>query len=307
VYAGKIYTLGGDDNAFAHNYNTQFLNTALNFNATLGFAPWSAYGGGIAVLPWAGAIFTASVLDPSGTPTNNDISEAFRDGVAVGAEGRVTIKPFGLVGHQDLGFFWNNKTHTSLDQDPGNLVRGLLNERFPRLQNPGRILQRIVERFFPELLVPVAPLNQKNSTWSIYYNFDQYLWSPEGDPNRGVGVFFRFGASDGNPNPIKYAYNVGVSVNGMVPGRPKDTLGIGWARTQLSGDFVPFLRQRLNLGLSVEDAVEMYYNAAITPWLNMAVDLQIVDSALNKDLNASGQLVNVGTAVVGGLRMYLRF
>jgi hypothetical protein len=39
----------------------------------------------------------------------------------------------------------------------------------------------------------------------------------------------------------------------------------------------------------------------------MAVDLQIVDSALNKDLNASGQLVNVGTAVVGGLRMYLRF
>ena len=141
----------------------------------------------------------------------------------------------------------------------------------------------------------------------MYYNFDQYLWSPEGDPNRGVGVFFRFGASDGNPNPVKYAYNVGVSVNGMVPGRPKDTLGIGWARTQFSGDFVPFLRQRLDLGLSVEDAVEIYYNAAITPWLNMALDLQIVDSGLNKTLNSSNQLVNMGTAVVGGLRMYLRF
>ena len=27
VYAGKMYTLGGDDNAFAHNYNTQFYRS----------------------------------------------------------------------------------------------------------------------------------------------------------------------------------------------------------------------------------------------------------------------------------------
>jgi hypothetical protein len=39
----------------------------------------------------------------------------------------------------------------------------------------------------------------------------------------------------------------------------------------------------------------------------MALDPQIVDSALNEDLNASGQLVNMGPAVVGGLRMYPRF
>ena len=31
-------------------------------------------------------------------------------------------------------------------------------------------------------------------------------------------------------------------------------------RTQFSNDFVPFLRQRLNLGLQHEDAIEMYYN-----------------------------------------------
>jgi len=305
LYAGKVYALGGDDNAFAHNYNTQFLNTALNFNATLGYAPWTAYGGGLVVLPWEGAVVTAAVLDPNGTATNNDISQAFSDGVLVNAEGRVTIKPFGLVGHQDLGFLWSNKTHASLDQGPSNIVRGLLFEQFPRLANPGRILQRIIARFFPELLVPVQPLNEKSSTWSVYYNFDQYLWSPQGDPNRGVGLFFRFGASDGNPNPVKYAYNVGVSVNGMLPGRPKDTLG--WARTQFSSEFVPFLRQKLDLGLNVENAVEMYYNAAITPWFNLALDLQVVDSALNKTLNSNNQLVTMGTAVVGGLRAYLRF
>ena len=307
VYAGKAYTLGGDDNAFAHDYNTQFLNTALNFNTTLGFVPWSAYGGGLVFIPWEGAIITASLIDPSGTPTNNDISEAFRDGFAVGAEGRVTIKPFGLVGHQDLGFFWSNKTRASLEQDPSNIARGLLDNRFPRLQDPGPILRRILERFFPELLVPVQPLNQKSSTWSIYYNFDQYLWSPAGAPDRGVGLFFRFGVSDGNPNPIKYAYNVGFSVNGLVPGRPKDNIGLGWARTQFSGDFVPFLREKLDLGLNVEDAVELYYNAVLTPWLNVNVDLQIVQSALKKDLDSSNRLVNMDTAVVGGLRLYVRF
>jgi porin len=307
VYAGKVYTLGGDDNAFAHDFNTQFLNTALNFNTTLGFAPFSAYGGGLVFIPWEGALVTASLIDPSGTATNNDISEAFRDGFGVGAEGRVTIKPFGLVGHQDVGFYWSDKTRVSLEQDPSNIATEFAKQRFPRLQDPGPILRRMLERFFPQLLVPVQPLNKKSSTWSIYYNFDQYLWSPAGAPDRGVGLFFRFGASDGNPNPVKYAYNVGFSFNGLVPGRPKDNIGLGWARTQFSGDFVPFLRQQLDLGLNVEDAVEIYYNAVLTPWLNLNVNLQVVKSALKKDLDSSGRLVNMDTAVVGGLRAYIRF
>jgi len=50
----------------------------------------------------------------------------------------------------------------------------------------------------------------------------------------------------------------------------------------------------------------MYYNAVITPWLNVSADLQVVDSALDKALS-NGRLVNVDTAVVGALRMYLRF
>jgi len=307
IVVGKLYTLsGGDDNAFAHNANTQFLNTALNFNMTLGFAPFSAYGGALVFLPWKGAVFSVSVIDPDGKGTQNDITKAFENGVAVAAEGRVEIKPFGLVGHQDLGFFWSDETRFSLTQDPFNLARLLVSKRFPRLEDPGPILRRLLERFFPQLLVPVQPANTEPSTWSVYYNFDQYLWSPQGSPDKGVGLFFRFGISDGNPNPIKYAYNVGVSANGVVPGRPNDNMGVGWARTQYSSDFVPFLRQQLHIGMNIEDAVEIYYNAAITPWLNVSADLQVVDSALDNALSG-GRLVNVDTAVVAALRMYIRF
>ncbi len=55
------------------------------------------------------------------------------------------------------------------------------------------------------------------------------MWSPNNDPTRGIGIFFRFGSSDGQVNPIKYTYNVGVAGNGVVPGRPADTFGLGWS------------------------------------------------------------------------------
>ena len=108
-------------------------------------------------------------------------------------------------------------------------------------------------------------------------------------------------------NPVKYTYNVGFSGKGVVPGRPADTFGIGWSRVNLSDNFVPLLRQRLDLGLTQEDTVEMYYTASITGWLNATLDLQIINPALNKTLDSSGQLQDMNTAVVLGLRVYTRF
>jgi len=307
VVAGKVYTLTGDDNAFAHDFRSTFLNTALEFNMTLAITPFTAYGGGLVILPWDGAQITLSVVDPDGTATNNDISEAFANGVMLNGEGRLKITPFGLVGHQLVGFIWSNKERFAIDQDPANIARLLAVSRFPRLSDPGPVLRRILERFFPQLLVPTQPPKMVDYMWSIYYNFDQYLWSPAGHPDRGIGTFFRFGASDGVANPVKYAYNVGVSGNGIVPGRPDDSFGIGWARTQLSGNFVPFLRQQLALGLQKEDTVELYYNASLTKWLTASLDLQIIDPALKKTLDPSGQLKNVNTAFLAGLRLYARF
>jgi porin len=309
VVAGKLYTLGGDANAFAHDYHTQFLYTGLNFNPVLALFPISAYGGGLVFLPFEGSTFTLSVLDPRGTTANNDITEAFDDGILLNAEGRVTIKPFGLVGHQLVGFGWSNAERVSLRQDPANTGRALLFYRFPRLQDPGPVLRAILERFAPGLLGPVQPLNEEKDTWSVYYNFDQYLWNPDGDKTRGIGMFFRFGASDGNPNPIKYGYNVGVSGNGIIPGRLRDSFGIGWARTVFSDKFLPVVRDRIaGVGLNKEDAVEMYYNFEITRAVSATLDLQIIDPAIGKQLDRTAQrLEDVNTAVVAGLRLYMRF
>ncbi len=307
LVAGKIFTVDGSHGEFAGNYRTQFTNGALTFPLAGALIPLSAYGGGIVALPWEGVVLSALALDPSGTPTNSDVSEAFRDGTLVLASARVAVEPFGLVGHQGVSIMWSNKERPSLTQDPSNIGRLLLAEQFPRLADPGPALTRIFERFFPGLLVPVEPLNKTSDTWAVFYSFDQYLWQPTGDPKRGIGIFFTFGAADGNPNPLRYTYNMGIGGNGVVPGRPNDNFGLGWARTDFSTDFVPFLRQQLDLGLDREDVIEMYYNASVTPWLNATLNLQVIEPGLKKVLDSSGSLQDVNTSVVVGLRLWARF
>jgi porin len=308
VMVGKVFTLDGFQGEFAGSYRTQFMNLGLVFPAAMDLVPISAFGGGVIVIPWENVLMSAMVLDPSGSPTNNDLSEAFEDGFTVVAGGKVTIKPFGLVGHQQLGGMWSDKTRLDLSQDPSNIGRMLLTNQFPALANPGPLLRRYLEKFFPQLLTPVQPARESNSTWAIYYGFDQYLWQPSGDPKRGIGMFFTFGASDGIVNPVKYSYAVGIGGNGIVPGRPHDNFGVGWARADLTSNLVPFLRTQLGLGLDHEDAVEMYYNAWLTAWLGVTLDLQIVMPALSKSPNSSGGgLKDVDTALVGGIRLYVRF
>jgi hypothetical protein len=201
VFLGKVSGLGADDNAFAHDYHTTFLNSGLDLNTILAFR--------------SPRMVAASSSCPG----------------------------------RGLSLRWPPSTRVGPR----------------RITTPGPILTRFLERFFPSLLVPTQPLNQVGYTWSVYYNFDQYLWSPEGAPGRGIGVFFRFGASDGVANPIKYAYNVGIGAKGLVPGRPCDNFGIGWARTECSGNFVPFLRQQLRLGLGHEDAIELFTMPRLPP------------------------------------------
>jgi porin len=100
----------------------------------------------------------------------------------------------------------------------------------------------------------------------------------------------------------------GIGGKGIVPGRLRDSFGVAWARTEFSGHVIPFLRDRLGLGFDREDAIEVYYNAALTGWLDATLDLQIVDTGQARKLDGSGRrLEDMGTAVVPGLRLYARF
>jgi len=304
---GKVYTFDLAHGEFKGNMHTQFMNTAFNLPMVTAPVPISAYGGGLVLLPAPSVSVFALALDASGKVTEDDVADAFDEGVTFLGAASLKVNLFGRVGHQTLMGTWSDKTRLSLDQDPSNVGRLLLTERFPRLGNPGPLLERILADRFPGLLVPVQPAAQEEETWAISYGFEQYVWQPDGDPARGLGVFFNVGVSDGNPNPVEYSWTLGIGGKGMLPGRGRDSFGAGWARTEFSDEFVPFLRERLPLGLENEDVFEIYYNASITPWLNVSPSIQVLDAALESTLKGSNRLEEVDTAAVFLLRTFVRF
>jgi len=304
---GKINTLTSGQLEFYGNYQTQFVNAAFSFPLTAAFVPISAFGGGVIVLPTKDLSLSLIALSSDGTPTNNNIGDAFNKGAMVIGGGALTIHPFGLLGHQNLSVLWSTQDRFSLEQNPRDLAIFLLQARYPKLGDPGQILGQILEQYFPDLGTPVSP-NRESSSWALGYGFDQYLWQPAGDAQHGIGVFFSANASDGNPNPIKYSFLAGLGGKGVGQSRPNDTYGLAVEWTQFSSAFIPFLRERLALGLEHEDAVEAYYNFAVTGWLSVTADLQIVNSGLKKAPNSSGTgLMNIDNDVIAGMRFRVRF
>ena len=57
-------------------------------------------------------------------------------------------------------------------------------------------------------------------------------------------------------------------------GREDNTIGIGYY--QLGVSHLPILTLH---GFNAEDGVELYYNAALTPWFHLTPDIQILDPA----------------------------
>lgn len=267
IVLGKLDTTSGDDNAFAHGKgDTQFFNAAFNLNpVTYLTTPPSTLGAGLIVLPtkdqkeWVAA---AMVYDPLGQADTPGFDTFFANGAVVAGETRLTTHFFNLTGHQLVGGIYSTANYTSLDQP-------LLN-----------------------LIIPILPVGQSSYSWAVYYNFDQYLYQPEKNVDRGLGLFGRFGASDGVANPVKYFYSIGLGGKGLIPGRPLDQFGIGYAYADVSEGRV---LSRLNFRDS--QGFEAYYNFAVTPWAQLTPDVQVFKPSQRR----------LDTAVVVGFRLKLVF
>jgi porin len=284
VTLGKLDTTGGDANEFAHGRgDDKFMNLAFSFNPVLlRVGPYSTLGMGLVFLPTKDLILSFSAIDTEGVTTRTGFDTLFKDGTTLASEARLTVRPFGLTGHQLIGFAWSNSDFNSLSQDPRTLI--------------GNVLFG-------------TPPKKESGSWAFMYNFDQYFYQDETDPTQGIGVFGRFGISDGKANPIAQFYSIGFGGKGLIPTREHDRWGIGYYYMKIANDLrntIPAL-PRERVGLDHEQGVELFYNIAITPWLHVTPDLQFIDAGRNKApiLTAGGK--SIGTAVVAGLRVRVDF
>jgi porin len=148
-----------------------------------------------------------------------------------------------------------------------------------------------------DILLPPFPRDRpdiKDGGYHLSYSFDQYLYRVSEKSKEGFGLFGQFGISDGNPNKLYWSALVGMGGTGLIPGRSRDNWGIGYYYNAPSRD----LREALAPLLTIRDerGVEMFYNFAVTPWLTVGANLQVIDPTLGKD-----------TAIVPGLRSVTRF
>jgi len=260
-----------ENNVFARDENTQFANMAFVFNpAVATTVPQDFLAAGAVAMPTDWLTVTALVLDSEGAANVSgfDPDTAFHRGTSVYNNWEFTIKPYGQVGHQRVGFTWSDKSRAQFGQDWGLLIRDILRG---------------------------LPLNVQRSSndWAVLYDFDQYVYTVKDHPDRGLGFFGRFGFTSGEVNPIQDFYSFGVGGKGLSGARPNDSFGVGYYYLAVSDKLPPIVRRRLG----DEKGVELYYNIAVTPWLHITPDLQIIDPASK----------NVGITTVFGIRLQMNF
>ncbi len=155
LYAGKLDTLDGDLNAFAHGRGIrQFSNAAFIVNPIgLRTVAYSTLGTGFVFLNEGEPIYNFLVLNARDTTETDGLSELFADGAVISQELRLPTNFFGKTGHQSFGAIWSSREFAALAQSP-------------------------------IVILPNVPIARQSGSWALTYNFDQYLFVDPCDEKR---------------------------------------------------------------------------------------------------------------------------
>jgi porin len=244
VFAGKLDTLDGDMNAFAHGRGkNQFSNLAFVFNPIVAATvPYSTLGAGFVVLREGESVLGFTVLNPTDTTGTSGFEQLFNDGLLLSAYLRLPTQFFALPGHQLFGATWNNQLYNSIGD-------------------------AYID--YPNLVIP-----QTRGSWSLFWNFDQYLVYDEAT-KRGWGTFGRAGIADDNTNPLGWFLSFGIGGNSPIESRPADRFGVGWYYASTSSQIGPILEAAFGQ-IGNGQGIECFYNYQLTPAIYLTPDLQVI-------------------------------
>jgi porin len=249
VFAGKMDTLDGDMNAFAHaRGKTQFSNMAFVFNPIVSATvPYATLGAGFVIVREDESVAVFSVLNSTDTTNTSGFEQLFNDGLLLSASLRLPTTFFGMPGHHLFGATWNNRTYTSISES-------------------------YVE--YPDVAIPTT-----RGSWSLYWNCDQYLVVDETEPLHGWGAFGRAGIADSATSPLAWFLSVGIGGKALLATRPADDFGIGWYYAGSSDQIGPIITSQFG-PIGNGQGIECFYNYHLTPAIRLSPDLQVLVPAL---------------------------
>jgi porin len=123
----------------------------------------------------------------------------------------------------------------------------------------------------------VAPAEQPG-TWMAAYLGQQTLWADSCNQQRHTDLFGYVAFSDNNTSPFDWTASLSVETFGPSAHRAGDRMGIAYFYNALSPDF----KNVFSLVTPLENihGGEVYYNAEITPWFHLTLDLQVINPAI---------------------------
>jgi len=256
-----------DNNKYANNPKTDFLNWALINAGTFDYAgdAWGyTYG---AAVEWYQNFWTlrAGVFDLSATPAGGDSPTSF------GLDS--SFSQFQLVGEIEGRYqLWGQ---------PGKLkVTGFLSRG-----RAGAFQDAINLALQTGQPADITAVRTYRSRPGVSINLEQQV-------SETVGVFARAGWADGSVEPwdftdIDRTVSVGVAFNGKPWGRPDDTIGIAGIINNVAGVHQAFFDAG-GLGILIgdgqlpnpgpEEIFEAYYSYALTPATRLSLGYQFVNN-----------------------------
>lgn len=222
---------------------------------------------------WVGAwvrggepFISLTVLDSQDSSTTVGLSNLFDKGMTIIPAVTLPSRFFGKAGHHTFSYSYSDRRATPFDQ----FRQVILPERFGT----------------PQLV-------SGSSYWM--YSFDQYISEVPGFPRTGWGLFGQVGTASRRTAPVQTWFTLGLGGNTPFKSRPRDWFGAAYSFTSVSGD----LKDALNpiVRLRDEHQFEGFYNFALTPWLFLTGDMQVIRPTRPR----------AETAWVPGLRMKVVF
>lgn len=106
----------------------------------------------------------------------------------------------------------------------------------------------------------------------FYLSCDQMLLKESNDPedSQGLGVFGRYGHANSRRNDLTNFWSIGFQYQGLIDGRDDDVLGVGYAQGFFSD------KASVTYVDDSESVIELYYNAQVSPWLNITPNIQYI-------------------------------
>lgn len=274
LFLGKFTTLGGDANEFAGGRgDTQFLSHSfLSASVTALVNPYSTLGLGFFWIPDADTVISSSLYSAEDSSTSSGLSDL------------------------DEGWVWSSSVRTQyeIDGKPGGMMLtaqyGFDNSFF---DFDGRFISG------EGIRIPY-----QDDSWNLFWNGWQYLSVEDGSTEkvdvmnartdrRGFGVFGRAAIADRSTNPVPWILSGGLGGRGTLDGREHDSWGVGYAYSEVRDE--PIVT-----GLLLDSSTsrfEAYYNFAITPAVELSLDLQWADSIF----------AEIDPATLLGLRLRMQF